>query len=162
MVELPVIVIISQIFLPWTGPYDLVCHFVQLLNTLDRSYLTWSFNCSRNLLHARSTGLGKDIALQLNPASGLTSTVAKVFRANARKIYVLKWNRDSVWKATRKRKSWAGFLTFTNTHDLPYIVFRFYLRAEDLRVYVRTEKLRDSGNQPEGTGKREMGAGDAP
>ena len=29
-------------------------------------------------------------------------------------------------------------------------------------MYVRTEKLRDSGNQPEGTGKREMGAGDAP
>ena len=38
-------------------------------------------------------------------------------------------------------------LTFTNTRDLPYIV-SIYLRAEDLRVYVRTEKLRDSGNQP--------------
>ena len=36
---------------------------------LYRSYLTWSFNCSRNLLHARSTGLGKDIALQLKSRS---------------------------------------------------------------------------------------------
>ena len=52
---------------------------------------------------------------------GWISTVAKFFRANARK-----YNRGNVWKATRKRESWARQLSEVqllrfNTRDLPYI-----------------------------------------
>ena len=47
---------------------------------------------------------------------GLISTVTYFFRANARKIYVGKWNRGIERKGTHLER-----LTFTFTRDLPYI-----------------------------------------
>ena len=63
---------------------------------------------------------------------GLISTVAYFFREKASKIDVRKWNIGNVGKATRKRKSWARF--------------NFYVFAWPSLFYLRTEKLRDSGN----------------
>ena len=33
-------------------------------------------------------------------------------RTYVRKIYVRKWNRDSIWKVARKRKSWTSLNYF--------------------------------------------------
>ena len=85
---------------------------------------------------------------EANPGSrkfllGTLSTVEKQDRSRTGlicKIYEGKWNRDNVWKATRKRKSWARFNFYVCTW--PSIRCLYF-------IYARTHvKLRDSGNLP--------------
>ena len=57
------------------------------------------------------------------PPLGLISTVVSFFRVKARKIYVRKWNRANIWKATRKHKSWASFNVTFYTLSLFYLFY---------------------------------------
>ena len=59
---------------------------------------------------------------------------------------------EATYKRLRINLKVERGLTFTNTHDLPYIV-SIYLRAEDLRVYARknyaTVEINPKGREKE-------------